>query len=96
MDFAELNEIPAIIVSIDFEKAFDRIEYKVVYKIMEWFNFGPKMIKYVQLLLTSFKLATINNRYTSNYFVPTRGLFQGNPISSYLFILVIELLATCL
>ena len=76
------------------KKAFDRVEYKSVFKVMEWFNFGPNMIKYVRILFQNFKLATVNNGYTSYYFVLTRGLFQGNPISSYLFILMIELLAT--
>ena len=35
----------------------------------------------------------INNGYTSPYFYPTRGLFQGNPLGPYGFITLIELLA---
>ena len=93
MVVAEDNNIPAIIVSVDFEKAFDRIEYRSVVSIMKWFSFGPYMTGLVELLFTNFKLATINNGYTSDYFTPMRGLFQGNPISSDLFILTIELLA---
>ena len=40
-----------------------------------------------------FKLATLNNGFKSEFFTPKNGLFQGNPIASYLFILVMELLA---
>ena len=85
-----------MIASIDFEKAFDHIDYNSVHKILAWFNFGPNLIGMVKTLFCNFKLVTINNGYTSQYFKPTRGLFQGNPISSYLFILVVELLAVLL
>ena len=47
----------------------------------------------VRTLFTDMKLCTINNGLSSNYFTPTRGLFQGNPISSIGFLLIIELLA---
>ena len=34
----------------------------------------------------------MNNGNFSEFFVPTRGLLQGNPIASYLFLLVVEIL----
>ena len=42
------------------------------------------------------KLATINNGYTSKNISPQKGLFQGNPIVSYLFLITIEILAILL
>ena len=62
-------------------------------RILQWFNFGDKLIQWV-LLFTQMKLAVMNNGYTAEYLTPSQGLFQGNPIASFLFLLVIEVLAT--
>ena len=50
IDYAEIEKIHAIIVSVDFEKRFDRIELASIYKTMEKFNFGEKYINWVKLL----------------------------------------------
>ena len=63
---------------------------------MRIFNFGKNLVKWVEILFKEFQLCTINNGLASNYMTPTRGLFQGNPVSPYGFILVIELLAVTL
>ena len=91
---AEDNDIPAIFVSIDFEKAFDRVNYQAMLTIMKAFNFGTNYLNWIQLMFTNIKLAVMNNGYTAQHSTPTRGLFQGNPLASFLFVLVIEVLAT--
>ena len=96
MQYTYLKKIPAVVISVDFKKAFDRVEYQSLYKIMEWYNFGPIFIGYIKMLFTNFCLVTVNNGHTSPPFSPTRGLFQGNPIASYAFLLIMELLATML
>ena len=91
--YAEKYNIDSLLLSIDFKKAFDRAEYLSLYKVLEYFGYGTEIIKWIQLLFTDFNLATINCGYISAPFTPTRGLFQGNPISSTAFLLIIELLA---
>ena len=93
LEYTLLSKMPAIIVSIDFEKAFDRVSYNCLWKILRYFRFGEKVIKWIQLLFFNFTLQTINNGQTSDPLVPSRGLFQGNPISSYLFLLIAEILS---
>ena len=90
----EEKDINGILVSIDFQKAFDKVEYSAIFATMNWFNFGPRMIAWVELLFKEFSLATCNNGYISSPFKAGKGCFQGNPISPYLFILIIEVLAT--
>ena len=82
----------AVMLSIDFEKAFDRVEYSSSFKAMKFLNFGDQLIQWVEILFDDFNLCTTNNGYLSPFFQPTRGLFQGNPFSCYGFIIVIELL----
>ena len=93
IEFTDNENVPCLLLSIDFQKAFDRVEYSSLFKIMSWFGFGDQIIKWVKILFSHINLATINNGTTSKYFKTSRALFQGNPIASYLFILVIELLA---
>ena len=94
--FTQEKQLNALLLLVDFEKAFDRVEYRSLFRIMELFNFGPNMVRWLEILFDGFKLCTVNNGYSSPYFEPTRGLFQGNPVSPYGFILVIEMLAIML
>ena len=40
----------AVIVSIDFEKCFDRVEHNSLFGAMRYFNFGEKYIQMVKCL----------------------------------------------
>ena len=41
MNFTKTKNIPGIAVFLDFEKAFDSIEWDFIQKWLESFNFGP-------------------------------------------------------
>ena len=43
MDFTKIKNIPGIAVFLDFEKAFDSIEWDFIQKCLESFNFGPNL-----------------------------------------------------
>ena len=94
IEICENTSLTGVLVCIDFQKAFDKVEYPAAISIMKWFNFGDVMTKWIQILFSNFSLSMYNNAYVSSPFQPTKGLFQGNPIAPYLFIMVIELLAT--
>ena len=94
LSYAKDEDVPGIFISIDFEKAFDMVEYDCVWKTMKWFNFGDNLINWLRILFTDFTLLTYNNGYFSEPINASKGLFQGNPVAPYLFIIVIEVLAT--
>ncbi len=50
IEFTELEDIPAVIISIDYEKCFDRLEWSAVCGALKYFNFGPNFISWVKLL----------------------------------------------
>ena len=43
------NKEQALVVALDFRKAFDSLSHSFITQILELLNFGPKMIKYVSL-----------------------------------------------
>ena len=80
-------------MALDFKNAFNTVEHGFVYNVLKLCNFGETFIKWVKLLHNSTEMAIINNRHTSQWFKPKRGLQQGCPASAPLFALVVEILA---
>ena len=86
------KHIPGILLLIDFEKAFDSISWKFMYKVLEFFNFGPDLIKWVSVLYNEAKLCVLQNGIFSKFFPIGRGCRQGDPVSPYLFNLCVEIM----
>ena len=72
------------------------MEYNSLYKALQFFGFGEIIVKWLKVLFKDFRLCVCNNGHSSDYLIPSRGLFQGNPISPSGFILIVELLAIML
>ena len=85
IDFTMMKQIPSILISVDFMKAFDRVDYQSLFQALQYFGFGDKFIDFIKLLYQDFTLKTTNNGYFSEEFEATQRLFQGNPVSSLFF-----------
>ena len=86
----------AILLSFDFEKAFDTVEWLAIINFLRYFNFGEKIITIIKALYTDTTSIVQNNGCTSEAFPIERGLRQGDALSCYLFTLVIEVLGIML
>ena len=93
MSYTTISNTSAILLQIDFEKAFDSLEWKFLIRALEEFNFGNSFIRWIRVIYTNIYSCIINNGNTSSYFKVTRSVRQGDPLSGYLFIIAIELLA---
>ncbi len=91
--FTKFENKPGIILSIDFEKVFDSVNWHFFTKILTNFKFGSKLISYIKTVYNNIESTVINNGNTSKYFKLERRVRQGCPLSAYLFIMVIETLA---
>ncbi len=93
IEHADLNNLPGLILCLDFEKAFDSLEWNFMFKILEKFNFGNKFTKWIKILYTNPNLVVKNNGWLSREVKMERGVRQGCPISALLFILATEVLS---
>ena len=93
IEIAENEQIPALIMAVDFEKAFDHLEWHFIIKSLELFNFSPTIIQWVETLYKNISSCVGNNGWFSDFFPLSRGVRQGCPLSPYLFIICTELMA---
>uniref|UniRef100_A0A3B4X6N3 Reverse transcriptase domain-containing protein n=1 Tax=Seriola lalandi dorsalis TaxID=1841481 RepID=A0A3B4X6N3_SERLL len=82
-----------VIASLDAEKAFDRVEWCYMYKVLEHFNFGNYFMNCVKLLYDKPRARVSTNGIISNSFAVGRGTRQGCPLSPLIFALILEPLA---
>lgn len=84
---------PGLICIADFEKAFDKLRWDFIYKCLDFFNFGESLKKWIKVIYKNSRSKVINNGHISKEIPLSRGVKQGCPLSPYLFIIAIEILA---
>lgn len=93
VSFVNQEDLPAAILSLDQEKAFDRVDWGFLRSTLCHMGFGPSFVSWVDLLYSEICSSVLVNGYTSTPFRPTRGVRQGCPLSPLLYVISIEVLA---
>ncbi|GJS37666.1 RNA-directed DNA polymerase, eukaryota [Tanacetum coccineum] len=89
---ASIKEHKLLLFKVDFEKAFDNVNWKFLMDIMEQMGFGRKWRKWTISCISSASISVLINGSPSKEFVMERGLRQGDPLSLFLFLLVAKAL----
>ena len=93
IDYAEDCNLNGVLLFLDYQKAFDSIEWNFMNMTLEKFGFGSSFINLVKMLYKNANNRIVNNGWVSNSFGISRGIRQGCPISALLYILVAEVMA---
>ena len=84
----------SVILLLDQEKAFDRVEWSWLFKVLKKFNFGDRFISWIKTMYKYAQSALITNGTISEYFPLSRGIRQGDAMSALLFIIQAEPLSS--
>ena len=92
MHYTESKNIDGLLMLIDFEKAFDSISWKFMYKTLEFLGFGKKFVNWIKLFNNKISASVLQVGIKSESFNIKRGCKQGDPIAPYLFIICSQIL----
>lgn len=81
-----------ILLKLDFEKAFDKVNWDFLVEILEARGFGTLFVNWIRDILTSSRTSVSFNGNQGPYFPCKRGLRQGDPLSPLLFDLIADAL----
>ena len=93
IDYSEKFNIAGALLFLDFSKAFDSLEWVFMYETLQKFGFPESFINWVKTLYTDIKGCMMNNGWISSTYTIQRGIRQGCPLSSLIFVLAVEILA---
>ena len=94
LQVTDFLNIRGLVVTVDIQKAFDSVNHLFLITALKKFGFGKEFIKWIQILLKNQESCIINGGTTTKYFKLEKGTRQGDPISAYLFILILEIAFT--
>ena len=61
-----------MILFLDFEKAFDSLEWGYLFKVLDIMNFGPSFLNWIHTFYSNISSCVVNNGYSSEFFFFTK------------------------
>lgn len=87
---AKKSKLKTFIFKVDFEKAFDTINWEYLDSVMNQMAFGRRWCAWINGRLSSVRASVLINGAPIEEFLITRGVRQGDPLSPFLIILPME------
>ena len=93
MYYCNEENLPGVILNLDFAKCFDKIDFSCIEGSFRYFNFPEYMITWVKTLYDGFMVKIQNNGRFSQKFDVKKSVHQGGCASVQIFLLCAEVLA---
>jgi hypothetical protein len=81
---------------LDLSKAYDRVDWNYLEKVLVRLGFHSVWVRWIMSCVTTVRYTVRLNGVLLEPFSPSRGLRQGDPLSPYLFLFVIDALSSAL
>ena len=82
-----------ILCKLDIEKVYDHVEWHFLFSVLEKMGFREKWIRWIKWCVSTSSFSVLVNGTPTGFFQSSRGLRQINPLSLYLFVVVMEALS---
>ncbi|XP_059310981.1 uncharacterized protein LOC132062423 [Lycium ferocissimum] len=92
-DIKKRTKTANVVVKLDMAKAYDRVSWLFLTKVLRKFGFSEVLIDMVFRLRSNNWYSVLLNRQVHGFFKSSKGVKQGDPLSSTLFILAAEALS---
>ncbi|CAA7024778.1 unnamed protein product [Microthlaspi erraticum] len=95
-DFNKPGPITRGCLQIDITKAYDNVDWGFLLRLLEALEIPPSLVSWIRHCITSPHFSVALNGELVGFFKGGKGLRQGDPISSSLFVLVMDFLSKML
>ena len=93
LDYVNVTNEPGILLNLDQEKAFDRVDRHFLLNTLSRFGFGETFCRWISLLYCGASMQVIVNGFLTESIPLLRGVRQGDPLSPLLYVLCMEVFA---
>jgi hypothetical protein len=81
---------PGMLLKLDLSKSFDKLSWQYMKALLSAFGFNKDWISWIMNLISSTFFSILVNGVPSQPFSPSRGIRQGDPLSPFLFVIMVE------